>query len=326
MEGMLQKKSRGCNPQDILMQNRPATVTISVAFWRTIVKQFEITYPSVNNQLFTKPITALVIEPDTVNSQTGVMLFSHGWGSSRYVVQDRMEFTCEAFNLICVSVEYRQSGLDFDPDRGIGAYSPYDASFLQVFDVLNGLRAVCNLRSGINRKRLFHYGQSQGGHIALLSAIFAPHTFACVYPSSPLTFIDEVRKTWVGREFAPYELSIRNGIEHADLIQCPVYIETGTADEALPWEQHTRAMVERLQTLGKPVIYEYYQNGDHQLQPTTTKFEAFKKMAPDPLRKITNKYEDDFSAGRKIEIPCADKLLCIDWSKPAASSELFVWK
>jgi predicted esterase len=288
------------------------------------MSHYEITYPSVNSEFFTKPITALVTEPGRVDENTGALILSHGWGGNRLDMKEMMNFAGEEFNLVCLSVEYRQSGFDFDPVKGIGAYVPYDASFFQVFDVLNGLRKVLDLHPGLNRKRLFHYGGSQGGHIALLSAIFAPHTFAFVHSACPVTHMDPNIQKWAGREFAPYELAVRNVIEHAEFIQCPLSLTHGTADSTIP-DTHTRQLEARLVALEKKFTVYYYEGGEHNLEPVTTRFESFKAIAPAPLKTLTLSGRDDFAAGTIVEIPCKEKTLHIDWSKPAASPELFHW-
>ena len=289
------------------------------------MRSYEVTFESVNGKVYTKPITMLVIEPDTIDPDTGVMLFTHGWGGNRFQHQDKMEFTADAFNLVCLSVEFRQSGYDFNPVTGRGSYLPYDASFYQVFDVLNGLRFYLSLDRGINRERLFTFGGSQGGHVTLLASIFAPKTFAFTYASSPVTHLTAKFQESAGRAFADHELSIRNVIEHADAIQCPVFIEHGTADESVPHDTHTEALVGRLESLKKTVKVTYYKDGDHALQPTITKLDAFKAMAPDPMRTLTTDGDDDLTAGRTVVISCGDRTLTIDWSQPAHSTELFAW-
>ena len=155
----------------------------------------------MNSENYVKPIAVAVIEPDNVDTETGMMLFSHGWGGNRFQHQDKMEYTADRFNLICLSAEYRQSGYDFNPVTGKGSYVPYDASFHQVFDTLNALRHMLDLRPKTNRRRLFHYGGSQGGHIALLSAIYAPQTFAFIYASCPVTHLGREQQEWAGRTF-----------------------------------------------------------------------------------------------------------------------------
>jgi len=290
------------------------------------MRQYEITFQSVNSEDRPKPITALVIAPNALGSNTGAMLCTHGWGGNRFRTQDVMEYAADQFNLICISVEYRQSGFDFDPVGGLGASVPYDASFYQVFDVLNGLRSVLELVPSINRERLFHYGSSQGGHIALLSAIFAPHTFALVYATSPVTHLDESIRHWAGREFAQYELTIRNVIELAHHINCPVLLDHGTDDEVVSCDTHTRALAEKLQAAGKKVSVEYYEGAGHDLEPVTDRLHAFKAMASDAIRHRRINTIDDFAAARKIDIPCSPKTLRIDWSKSMESTELFSWR
>jgi acetyl esterase/lipase len=288
------------------------------------VKTYEIIYPSVNTSFYPKSITACIYEPDQLSPKTGAMLFTHGWGNNRFATRDHMIFACEAFDLICISVEFRQSGYDCDPVSGTGWDIPYDASFFQVFDVLNGLRAILDTRTGINRQRLFHYGGSQGGHIALLSSIFAPQTFALVYAACPVTFLDTPIQEWAGRHFTPCELSIRNVIEHAEMIRCPIFLEHGTTDETVP-DFHTRRLVDRLQSLNKSVIVRYHEGGDHGLGPATSRLETFKQTAPDYVNSLVNSEQDDFLQGSSISIPCGQKTLLIDWSKPAVSMDLVRW-
>ena len=178
---------------------------------------------------------------------------------------------------------------------------------------------------GINRTRLFNYGGSQGGCIALLCSIFAPDTFAFTYASSAITYFDTTRIKWCGREFADHEISIRSALEHTELIKCPIFLEHGTADETVPHE-HTQKIEKKLKLLNKQVTVKYYEGGGHGLEPTITKIEAFKEMATDPMNNLTCNTEDDFMAGRTIEIPCGEKTLIIDWSQPPDNIKLFHWK
>ncbi len=290
------------------------------------MKKFEFTFHSVNSELYPKPVTALVISPDKTDENTGVMLFCHGWGGNRFQHQDKMEFTADAFNLVCVSPEYRQSGYDFDPVRGLGWDIPYDAGFMQVFDTLNTHRKALELYPGVNRKRIFAYGGSQGGHIVLLSSIFAPDTFAFIYTSSAMTHLDEPKMAITGRTFSEAELSVRNVIEHAGLIRCPVFMEHGTADENVSCDTHARPLEARLRELGRTVAAKYYEGGLHSLEPAVTKLDAYKAMIPEAFRTPANSHTDDFLAGTEVKIQCGAKLLQIDWSQPPESVKLFTWK
>jgi len=109
------------------------------------VRTFEVTFPNLNTEFYSKCIAALIVAPDKISFSKGAMLFTHGWGGNRFQHQDKMDYTADKFDLICISTEYRQSGYDFDPIRGAGSYVPYDASFYQVVDCLSALRYVLDM-------------------------------------------------------------------------------------------------------------------------------------------------------------------------------------
>ena len=296
------------------------------------MRRYEFTFQSLNSEAYSKPIRVLVVAPDRVGTNThagtgtGAMLFSHGWGGNRFQYERAMIYSAERYDLVCVSVEYRQSGFDFDAATGRGALRPYDASHYQVADVLNGLRAVLDREPGIDRRRLFSYGGSQGGHITLLNAIYAPNTFAFTYAACPVTHLDERFQLAAGRAFADFELAARNVIALADCIKCPVYLEHGTADESVPHDRHMAPLVERLAATGKLAKITYYEGGGHMLAPVTTRYDTFLKTAPGPMSSLTNEAEDDFSAGRRIEIPCGDRTLAVDWGRAADDPTLLEWR
>ena len=189
------------------------------------------------------------------------------------------------------------------------------------------MRTVLDLRPQVNRGRLIHYGGSQGGHIALLSGVFAPDTFAFIYATSPLIHLsghlgDPSR---IGRGFMPHEFSVRNVLDHVERIKCPVFVEHGTADPLLPHDEHTGAFAEKWQATGRDLFCEFIEGGDHGLTPVTTRMETLKRRGTEALQTWAREAKDDFAAGRTIDIPCADRVLRIDWSKPPASHELAVW-
>jgi len=184
---------------------------------------------------------------------------------------------------------------------------------------------VLDIHPKINRRRLFHFARSQGGHIALISSMFAPHTFAALLLSSPITHLDPNLLTWPGRDFSAAELSVRDMLEHADRIDCQLFIDHGTGDTVVPHDIHTQALAAKLRSLGKKPSVRYYKGGEHDLTPTTTMLKAFKAMVPRPLRTLTNTQKDIFLTGGQVEIPCADKTLRIDWSKPTDDTRLLAW-
>ena len=289
------------------------------------MNRYEITFARLNSESYAKPITTLVCEPDEVNAHTGAMLFSHGWGGNRFQHDEKVALTADRHNMVCVSVEYRMSGYDFNPVTGAGAYRPYDASFLQVADVLNGFREVLRHYPSVNRSRMFHYGGSQGGHIALLSAIYAPNTFAAVYAASPLTHISDTIMEWAGRDLSEAERAARNAQLHAERILCPVFLEHGTADERVDCNPHTRALESRLQELGKEVEARYHLGGLHSLEPVTTRLTTYTERIEPFLKSGRQIDEDDFAAKSLVLIPCADRTLMVDWSKATDDLELIRW-
>ncbi len=289
------------------------------------MRKFEFVFDSVNSLNYSKPIRALALLPQQIDSNCGFMLFTHGWGGNRFGHLEIMKKVAEEQRLICLSCEYRMSGYDFNEVSGSGSYIPYDASFLQVFDVLNMLREALLLFPQANQRRIFHYGGSQGGHIALLSAIFAPQTFNAIYSSSAITWLSPKKVSWTGRIFTEYELSARNVIEHAQSILCPLFLEHGTEDETVGHEGHAIPLVEKLQSLGKPHYIKYYEGGSHSLLPTISKAEAFAAMFPRLLALPQNSKPNDFENGSLVSIPCGQKTLQINWAEPSSSNELFQW-
>lgn len=288
------------------------------------MRKYEYTFESTCRENLPKPITVLVYEPDQLNDKTGMMLFTHGWGGNRFQLQEQMEYTFNRFNLICVSTEYRQSGYDFNPVTGLGSSMPYDISFLQTFDVINALRETLGFYPQINRKRLMHYGVSQGGHICLQSLIFAPNTFAFGYASSPFVKISSKKLKWAGRELAPWELSARAPIEHLEIIKCPVFFDHGTADLDVD-VRHSQELEMKLKQLKKTYTSLYYKSGGHLLTPVTDRVAAFKKMVSNTMQTQTNPNHDDFTNANTIKIKCQDRILIIDWSQPSASHLLYQW-
>ncbi|NLV74915.1 MAG: prolyl oligopeptidase family serine peptidase [Chloroflexi bacterium] len=286
---------------------------------------FELTFESANYATSNKLITALVITPPEMTPETGAMLFTHGWGCNRYQYRELMEATCARDNLVGISVEFRQSGYDFSPS-GYGWMIPYDLSFMQVVDVLNGMRSILEILPALNRRRLYHYGGSQGGHIALLSAIYAPRTWAWVYAASPMTHLSPNHVPSSGRCLAPHEAAVRDVAGLAGYIGCRVILEHGTADTTVDCDTHTRALQTRLEELGKPVEAHYYEGGGHDLEPVTTRLDSFELHAAPWLHALRpEEGPDDFAAGSRIELDCAGRRLTIDWSKPVSDATILTW-
>lgn len=289
--------------------------------------EFDVTFLSANSASYPKRTVAWIVAPDQVNHQTGLLHYAHGWGGNRFQYNDMMrEFSCR-YNLVCLATEYRQSGYDFDPLTGRGACLPYDCSFYQVVDCLNAVRAVLQLFPTLDRRRLLAFGGSQGGHITLLMTVFTPDTFACAISGCGLAFIDAERAAnQAGRTLTADDMAVRNLINLAPLVRCPVVLMHGTADNNVP-DGHSRSLETALHQAGRvEVRSRYYEGAGHGLEPVTDRRTATIELADDLLQHARRGDTlDDFAAARCIAIPAATRTLVLDWSKDSGDHELIRW-
>ena len=113
-----------------------------------------------------------------INSNTGFMLVSHNWGGTWKYTQPWCDLLSDRFNLICLSVNYLQSG-EAKHDK-----VPYDHGLLQAMDCLRALYVVQqeldskNIK--FNRQRFYAAGASGGGNVSLMVNKLAPSTFGCI--------------------------------------------------------------------------------------------------------------------------------------------------
>lgn len=117
--------------------------------------------------------------PQGINENTGIMMVSHNWGGTWKMCVPWCDVLSFKFNLICVSVNYLQSGGEWS------AYCPtYDHGVLQTGDCLRALYHVRNflLEKGlhINFRRCYAAGASGGGNISQMLNKFAPRSFGCI--------------------------------------------------------------------------------------------------------------------------------------------------
>ena len=293
------------------------------------MQKFELSFDSIGcNETYTKEITILVVAPDKFDDKTGAMLFCHGWGGNRFQHQEFMKAVADKFNLLCLSPEYRMSGFDYAPRSGLGWFKPYDLSFYQTFDALLALRFILRLHTNLNHKRIFVYGGSQGGHIALLSAIYAPNTFAAVYSSSAMVCVPNQPNLAeaTGRFFTDAECKVRSVPYLIDRLDTPLFMEHGTGDETVDHALNTAVVEALMKERGKPCEVVYYEGARHDLSPVITKLNAFMRMAPKFLSSYENQRVDDFTAASQITIPCGDKTLSIDWARDIRDPKLISWQ
>lgn len=288
--------------------------------------EFDLTFLSTNTVHYAKRITAWVVAPDQLTPDTGLLHCCHGWSGNRFQYTDLMRDFANRYNLLCVATEFRQSGYDCDPVTGLGSCIPYDASHIQVIDCLNAVRETLRVFPNLNRQRLLAFGGSQGGHITMLMAIFAPQTFAVAISGSGIAWIDQVRIDWARHDFSEDELAIRDTVRLAPHIRCPVVLMHGTADDVVP-DNHSRALEDALRKAGRvPLIAKYYEGGGHGLEPITNRKDATIELADDLLRNARLEDDDDFLAGRQVVIPAVTRQFVLDWSKPIAAHDVMRWK
>jgi len=113
-----------------------------------------------------------------INSNTGLMLVSHNWGGTWKYTAPWCDILSDRFNLICMSVNYLQSG-QAKHDK-----VPYDHGLLQAMDCLRALymvqKKLDDAKITFNRKRIYAAGASGGGNVSLMVNKLAPATFACI--------------------------------------------------------------------------------------------------------------------------------------------------
>lgn len=112
-----------------------------------------------------------------VNSNTGLMLLSHNWGGTWKLTAGWCDLLSDRYNLICLSVNYLQSG---ETDH---SQVPYDHGVLQAMDCLRALytvqKTLDDAKIEFNRRRIYAAGASGGGNVSLMVNKLAPATFAC---------------------------------------------------------------------------------------------------------------------------------------------------
>ena len=113
-----------------------------------------------------------------INANTGLMLLSHNWGGTWKLTAPWCDLLSDRFNLICLSVNYLQSGETNHKDV------PYDHGLLQAMDCLRALYDVQKkldaAKIPFNRRRIYAAGASGGGNVSLMVNKLAPGTFGCI--------------------------------------------------------------------------------------------------------------------------------------------------
>lgn len=128
------------------------------------------------NPAFTGTVDIHVHTPTTVNASTGLLVVCHGLGGNYNDYNTECATWTDAYNVYTVQVNFRHSGLPSNAD--FGKY--------QAIDVLRATQYMFD-NYPINQQRVFLWGASAGGLVALNAAKMAPRAFAFVAALSPIT-------------------------------------------------------------------------------------------------------------------------------------------
>ena len=120
-----------------------------------------------------------------------------------------------------------------------------------------------------------------------------------------MTHLDERKLVLTGREFSPYELAARDVALHAERINCPVFLGHGTGDTNVSFQTYTKALAEKLESLGKRVFVRYYEGREHGLEPAISKLEAFKvRHANKTIKTMTSRWKQGADPMRFADALC----------------------
>jgi hypothetical protein len=116
---------------------------------------------------------------EKIDARTGMMLSLHNWGGTGCVgTADPLQLV-ERYNVVCLCVDYLQSG----KQASIDDPEPYDFGYLQALDALRALywldHSLTSRKVEFARKRVYATGGSGGGNVTLMVNKLAPRTFAC---------------------------------------------------------------------------------------------------------------------------------------------------
>ncbi len=116
---------------------------------------------------------------EKVDSRTGMMLSLHNWGGTGCVGTADPVQLAERYNVVCLCVDYLQSG----KQASIDDPEPYDFGYLQALDALRALywldHSLTSRKLEFARRRVYATGGSGGGNVTLMANKLAPRTFAC---------------------------------------------------------------------------------------------------------------------------------------------------
>lgn len=153
-------------------------------------------------------------------------------------------------------------------------------SRFQTYTLVLSLLKSLNQINAWDQKNIFLWGHSNGGQIALTVLEVAGSNYPTTlwapvskpFPYSILYYTDESddRGKLIRRELAKFEdvynTDLYSLTQYLDLIEAPVQIHQGTADDAVPYDW-SDSLVGQLESKEKKVNYFKYPGADHNLKP-----------------------------------------------------------
>lgn len=221
------------------------------------------------NPLFIDNVDVNIHTPSTVNASTGLLVVCHGLGGDYDDYDSVAQIWADTHNVYTVQMNFRHSGRPNNADFGK----------LQAIDVLRTTKYMFDTFP-VNRQRVFLWGASAGGFVALNTAKMAPRTFAFVAALSPITrpsttadvqnngYEADPPQGWEGqilsgKTYTTAEYDIRDAqYSAAHLKPTTVFLFHGD-DDGVVDIQHSIDMHAALLAASVPVTFTTIAGGDH---------------------------------------------------------------
>ncbi len=268
------------------------------------------------NPAFSGTVDLNIHFPTTPNANTGLMVVLHGLGTHFHQYDTECETWVNDFNVLTVQVNYRGTG---NPPPG------YDLGKYQAIDVLRVVQYMLKNYT-LDRSRIFLWGASAGGNVALHTAKMAPGTFALVAALHPITrptndqdrvnlgYENDPLGGWekfilgTGLSYTPEEWDIRDAQYLAAYLKdVPVYLIHGDKDAVVDW-QHSKDLYDRLQNVGGTSTLITILGGSHDFNdakdPTeNSRFKVTQKYLKTAINTLTTTGKLELDTQAKITFP-----------------------
>ena len=268
------------------------------------------------NPVFSSKVDINIHFPSSPNANTGLLVVLHGLGTHFHQYDTECETWVNDFNVLTVQVNYRGTG---NPPPG------YDLGKFQAIDVLRVVQYML-ANYTLDRCRIFLWGASAGGNVALHTAKMAPGTFALVAALHPITrptndqdrtnrhYENDPLGGWekfilgTGLSYTTEEWDIRDAQYLAAFMKdVPVYLIHGDKDNVVDW-QHSKDLHDVLQNVGGNSSLITIPGGGHEfggaLDPTeNSRFKVTQKYLKTPINTLTTSGKLELDTQAKITFP-----------------------